>query len=106
MEEFLQLSVKQFLTGSGSSEDSDEEDEEEGAEYPQHAVCITTKGSILTAARFLIDNHMHRVWVVAPPDFSGLEGFGVGCLSLTDILRTIALLTHSPPLLTEDANPL
>lgn len=39
---------------------------------------------------------MHRVWIVAPSDYSGMDGYGVGCVSLTDILTTIALFT-SPP---------
>jgi CBS domain-containing protein len=77
-----QLTVRQFL-------DLREEDDS----LPS-AVCITSKGSILAAALFMIENHIHRVWVVAPPDYSGLEGYGVGCVSLTDVLITIALFSR------------
>jgi hypothetical protein len=41
----------------------------------------------------MIDHHIHRVWVVAPSDYSGMLGYGIGCVSLTDVLTTIALFS-------------
>lgn len=83
------LTVREFLTGKHSIEEADDE----VSDYTSPAVCITSKGSILTAAFFMIEHHMHRVWVVAPSDYSGMEGYGVGCISLTDVLTTIALFS-------------
>jgi CBS domain-containing protein len=87
-----QLTVSQFLAqkmNEGVGEGATERD----VQLPA-AVCITSKGSILTAALFMIENHIHRVWVVAPSDYSGLEGYGIGCISLTDVLTTIALFSR------------
>lgn len=86
--------MKEFLTGCRRGDGDNEDDyDNDNEDYAQPAVCITTKGSIFTAAVFMIENHMHRVWVVAPSDYSGMDGYGVGCVSLTDILTTIALFT-------------
>lgn len=85
------LTVREFLTGKFDSRHSKDVDAD--SEYTSPAVCITSKGSILTAALFMIEHRMHRVWVVAPSDYTGMEGYGIGCISLTDVLTTIALFS-------------
>jgi CBS domain-containing protein len=71
------MTVKQFLT-----KDID-------GEYKRPPVCITTDGSLYTAAKYMIDHHIHRVWAISPVEVAGVQGFGVGCVSLTDVIRIV-----------------
>lgn len=71
------MTVKEFLTNANNGQ------------YQKPAVCITTEGSLYTAATYMIDHHIHRVWTISPVEVSGVQGFGVGCVSLTDIIRVI-----------------
>jgi CBS-domain-containing membrane protein len=86
---YLTMTVQDFL-----SEDRDEGTADRSKTYRAGAaVCITSKGPILSAVEYMIDYHKHRVWVVAPDDSTGLHAFGVGCISLTDVIRTITLFS-------------
>lgn len=71
------MTIKEFLTAGNNGQ------------YKKPAVCITTEGTLYTAATYMIDHHIHRVWVISPGEVSGVQGFGVGCVSLTDVIRII-----------------
>jgi CBS domain-containing protein len=72
------MTVKEFLS------------DESTGQYKQPAVCITSEGTLFTAAKYMIDHHIHRVWVTSPTEVSGVQGFGLGCLSLTDVIRVVS----------------
>lgn len=88
---YLTMTVQEFL--SETYEGEAEHGNGVNRYRPGAAVCITSNGPILSAVEYMINHHKHRVWVVAPDDFSGLQAFGVGCISLTDVIRTIALFS-------------
>jgi hypothetical protein len=104
---FLSLSVKEFLStdyfpyssSSSSSlahrDDSTSVSTDDGRSgtYRSVGVCTTVQGSLLANARFMLANRIHRVWIVAPPEASGLDRFGIACLSLSDIIKVVR--THS-----------
>ncbi len=71
------MTVRQFLTSGNDGL------------YKKPAVCITTEGDLFTAAKYMIEHRIHRVWAISPVDVSGVQGFGVGCVSLTDIIRVV-----------------
>jgi CBS domain-containing protein len=72
------MTVKQFLT------------DESTGQYKQPAVCITSEGTLFIAAKYMIDHHIHRVWVTSPAEVAGVQGFGIGCISLTDVIRVVS----------------
>lgn len=73
-----EMSVKQFLTRNCSDDN-----------YPTPAVCVSKDASLFAAAEYMVNHHIHRVWIVSDGEGSQ-EGVGVGCLSYTDIIKAVA----------------
>jgi CBS domain-containing protein len=80
---FKSMTVKQFLLRNGE------------LTYENPAICISTEGHLFTAARYMIDNHIHHVWVVSPVDVSGVSGFCIGCVSLSDVIKVVDVFSTS-----------
>lgn len=73
------MTVKQYLTRNCT-----------GDAYPAPAVCVSKDASLFAAAEYMVNHHIHRVWIVNDGNTEGeLEGVGVGCLSFTDIIKSV-----------------
>lgn len=81
---YASMTIKQFLTRNSNGL------------YPKPAVCITSEGDLYTAAKYMIEHRIHRVWAISPVEVSGVQGFGVGCVSLTDIIRVVNAFSTVP----------
>jgi hypothetical protein len=77
------LTVKQFLTQSSSSP----------AFYSRDPIVITPQTSLFLSAEIMILEGIHRVWIIASHDSSEVRALGIGCLSLSDIIRAVYTLT-------------
>lgn len=97
---FLSLTVKEFLSTdylgvqashpARTSFSSVASDEGKNGTYRSLGVCTTVQGSLLANAQYMVTHHIHRVWVVAPPEAAdGLDRFGIACLSLSDIIKAV-----------------
>ena len=72
------MTVKQFLTRNSGNKDT----------YENPAVTVGRDDgstSLRDLAVLMLDNHLHRVWLVDTSD----PPKGVGCISLTDILLAV-----------------
>ena len=94
----LSMTVKEFLstdafTSNKESTPSETTDLGMNGTYRTVGVCTTVEGNLLANTRYMLDNHIHRIWIVAPQEASGVDRFGIACLSLSDIIKVVR--THS-----------
>jgi hypothetical protein len=74
-----EMTVKEYLTRNCT-----------GDSYPAPAVCVSKDASLFAAAEYMVTHHIHRVWIVSDGNSAGeLEGVGIGCLSFTDIIKSV-----------------
>lgn len=70
------ITVQEYLTNSNGK-------------YRTIAACMSSAGTFHSAARYMIDHHIHRLWIVDPLHESGLDRYGIGCVSLTDVIKVV-----------------